>query len=267
MKRLAWTSWMLLVVVILNGCGGAGGGASAPFTQALRNVAGNWQFSMTSTIAGTPPLLLAGSINQSDRAVSSAMHLDGSNCFDPLTTVGLTGSLTDGNSVSLTSTSVDGQVVAFSGNTTDTAFTGTYTIAGGCADADKGTVTGTKIPAITGTLNGTFTTSGNATFDVVAQVTQGGASFAGTFGLTGTATFSTPCFSSGTIKQGTFPSGSFIIGTSVALEIETDNGAVAFRGTANQATGEISGFYTVQGGTCDDSGTAVLVAAKGPWDY
>jgi len=33
--------------------------------------------------------------------------------------------------------------------------------------------------------------------------------------------------------SGTFPSGSFIMGTSVALEIETDNGIFVFHGTAD----------------------------------
>jgi len=194
------------------------------------------------------------------------MHVDGSNCFDPLTVVGLTGTLTSSDNVSLTSASLDEQVTTFSGSITDTDFTGTYVISGGCAGGDKGTVTGTKIPQITGTLNGTFTTSGKNTFDLVAQVTQGGGSAEGSFGITGTVTFATPCFSSGTILSGTFPSASFIIGASVALAIQTNNGTIAFRGTTDPGTGEISGYYTVVGGTCDDTGTAVLVGSS-TWDY
>jgi hypothetical protein len=210
---------------------------------------------------------IAGSINQSGSAVSGTVHVSSffEYCFDPLTTMGLTGALS-GNNISLTSASVDGQVITFTGRITDNALTGTYTITGGCADGDQGNVAGTRVPSITGQLDGTFTSSGNETFDAVAQMTQGSASTEGSFGITGTVTFSASCLNSGTIKSGTFPSGSFIMGTSVALEIETDNGTVAFHGTANPATNEIRGDYTVLGGTCDQTGTAVL-AASSPWDY
>jgi hypothetical protein len=56
------------------------------------------------------------------------------------------------------------------------------------------------------------------------------------------------------------------MGTSVAFEIATGNGTVAFLGTLNPATGEIDGDYTISGGTCDQTGTAVFVASS-PWDY
>jgi rRNA maturation protein Nop10 len=142
---------------------------------------------------------------------------------------------------------------------------GTYTLSGACTD--QGNVTGIKIPFITNILSGTFTPSGGATFNVVGDVAQDSvASSEGSFGITGTVTFSTSCFSSGTIKSGTFPSGSFIIGNSVALEIGTSNGTVAFLGALNLDKNEIRGDYTVSGGTCDQAGTAVLVASS-PWDY
>jgi hypothetical protein len=56
------------------------------------------------------------------------------------------------------------------------------------------------------------------------------------------------------------------MGTSVAFEIATGNGMVAFLGTLNTATGEIDGDYTISGGTCDQTGTAAFVASS-PWDY
>lgn len=89
--------------------------------------------------------------------------------------MGLTGTLT-GSNISLTSTSVGGQVTTFTGSITDNALTGTYTINGGCANGDQGNVTGIKIPLIAGHLSGTFTTSGKEAFDVAADVTQGSAS-------------------------------------------------------------------------------------------
>jgi hypothetical protein len=279
MKHLSSTSWLLSTLVLLFGCGGGGERTSRPNSsppsggpaQGL-NAAGNWQFSTTST-AGMPPATIAGSIAQSGVSVSGAVHVDGSNCLDHLTTIGLTGTLT-GSDMSLTSTSVDGQVTTFTGtisddalNGTDSAFNGTYTINGGCANGDHGSVTGIRIPFIGNTLKGTFTTSGGETFDLAGDEAQYSTpSTEGSFGITGTVTFRTSCFSSGTIRPGTFPSGSFIMGTSVALEIETDNGTVTFLGTLNRDRSEIPGSYTVVGGTCDDTGTAVLVVSS-PWDY
>jgi hypothetical protein len=264
MKHTPIISWLLSASVLLCGCGG-GRTPSQPVgpPPLFLKLAGNWQFSMTSTTAGTS-LTVAGIINQTSTSVSGAVHVNGSDCFDSLTTIALTGTLT-GSSISLSSTSVVGQVVTLTGTISDDAFIGTYTIKGGCASGYQGKVTGIKVPPITGTLNGTFAPSGDATFNAVAHFSQGITSSVGTFGLTGTVTFATPCFGSGTLKSRTFPSGSFIMGTSVALEIESDNGIVNFVGTVNPDTGEIRGDYVVSGGTCDQAGTAVLDA--NPWDY
>ena len=280
MKHWARILW-LSALVLLCGCGvagykGAGGpgatGSGLPVpvppdpTPHGVNIVSNWQFTTASTVPGTPPLTIAGSISQSGSSVSGAVHVDGSNCFDRLATMGLTGTLTGAN-LSLASTSVAGQVVTFTGSITNSAFTGTYTINGGCANGDQGNVTGIEIGYIANILNGTFSTSGGGKFDVAGNMAQNSdAGPEGSFGITGTVTFTTPCFSSGTITPGAFPSGSFIMGTSVALEIETGNGTLAFLGTLKPDTGEISGDYTVVGGTCDQSGTALLVGSS-PWDY
>jgi hypothetical protein len=262
MKYLANLSGLFSALVLLCGCGG-GGKISSPPPGPPPNIAGNWQLTTTST-AGMSPLTIAGSINQSSNSLAGAVHADGSACFDQLITIGFTGTLT-GSNILLTFASIGGQVMTFTGNVTDTAFTGAYTIKGGCADGDHGNVTGFKIPSITGQLNGTFTTSGAGSFDVTAQLTQGNARSEGSFGISGTFTFGSSCLRSGTITTGTFPSGSFIIGTSVTLEVETGNGTVVFHGTADPATGEISGDYMVSGGTCAQSGTALFAAS--PWDY
>ena len=268
-------SWLLSVLVLLCGCGGGRtpGSPSSPTSNPPGvSAVSNWQFSTTSTVPGTPPLTIAGSISVSDSSVSGAVHVSGSNCFDRLTTVGLTGTLTGGN-ISLTSASVAGQVATFTGTFSDPGtylpgqFTGTYAINGGCADGEKGNATGVKVLYIGNTLNGTFTRLGGGTFSVAGDMAQGSASSsAGSFVIAGTVTFNTSCFSSGTMASGTFPSGSFIMGTSVAFEIATSNGTVAFLGTLNPATGEIDGDYTISGGTCDQTGTAFFVASS-PWDY
>ena len=96
------------------------------------------------------------------------------------------------------------------------------------------------------------------------------ASAAGSFQFTGNATFDTACLGMGAITAGTYPSGSFILGTSVSLEFDTGNGTLTFLGNLNPDRTNISGNYTVSGGTCNDSGTAVLIASSaglGYWDY
>jgi hypothetical protein len=275
MKHLA-NILRLSALVLLCGCvglaeeGNTAGPASGP-PQRL-NIAGNWQFSTTSAVLMSRATI-AGSITQPRSSVRGAVHVKGSRCFDYLTTIGLTGTLT-GRNLSLTSTSVDGQVITLAGTIRDdavngiaSAFTGRYATDGGCANGDHGNVIGIRIPPIANNVNGTFKSSGGETFDVVGQWGQyGSASPEGSFGIAGIATFSTPCFSSGTFKRGVFPSGSFIIGNSVALEIKTGNGTITYLGTLSRDRTRIGGAYTVSGGSCDDTGKAVLVVSS-PWDY
>jgi hypothetical protein len=213
------------------------------------NITGNWQFSTTSTVPGMPPAAIAGSITQSGSSVNGAVHVDGSNCFDQLTTIGLTGTLT-GSNISLTSTSVDAQVITLAGRIANDALTGAYTITGGCANGDQGNVTGFKVPDINGTWKAIYDINGAHSIGV-ATMTQSSAGSEGSFGLTGTSGDESRCFA-GTITPGTFPSPSFIMGTSVAFEIKTSGGTVVFDGTMNQGGTEILGTYDVIGGPCNE---------------
>ena len=203
------------------------------------NIAGNWHLDALSTDLGTPTVAIDGAISQSGTSLSGEVHVDGSNCLDRLTTVGLTGTVS-GNNVSLTSTSTAGQFTTLSGSSNGNSFAGTYTIR--AAVPNRARVTGRRILPISNAFTGTFTASGGESFDVGGNVAQDNrAGSEGSFGLSGTVSFRTSCFSSGTFKSGTFPSGSFIIGTSTALEIETGNGTVTFLGRLNPATGKTAG--------------------------
>jgi hypothetical protein len=274
MRHKASASWLLAAVVLLCGCGGGGyqgqtarapggaGGVPSPSPSPGPNIAGNWQFSTTSKVSGAPPLTIAGSISPSGSSVSGAAHVNGSNCFDPLSTVELTGTLT-GSDLSLTTTSVAGQVASFTGNISDDALTGTYAIVGGCAGGDEGTVTGVKIPSVTGNWAGDLTSETGDINRISVALVQGSPTSAGIFGLTGTAMFEVgTCFKSAKITSGTFPSGSYVMGESVSLEIETDNGVIVFLGTA-KGDGLIRGNYTLVGSTCEPTGTGYL----SPWEY
>lgn len=275
MKILPSTSWLLSVLVLLCGCGGGVRtfypssapvqGPSSDLPAPGRNITGNWQFSTMST-AGMPPLTIAGSISQSGSSLSGAVHVDGSSCFDQRTAIALTGTLTNGN-VSLTSTAVDGQVIALAGSITEKSgfpdsLTGTYTINGGCADGDQGNSAGYNVNSLTGYWAGNLTTAGGQTIHWDTQLNQNGPTVEGSSGLSGPFTFDDACVKSGTITPGTFPSASFIMGTSVVLEIKTDNGTMAFLGTM-EPYGLIEGNYTVSGGACESAGTGYL----SPWEY
>jgi hypothetical protein len=262
-----WPSiFCLLAIAALSGCGGPSPRGTQSQLTNTANITGNWQFSTTATTGSA--LSIAGSIKQSGVAVTGSLHFDGSSCFDQQTTIAFTGTLT-GNNISMTSTMVAGQVVTLAGKVTDTSFAGTYSISGACADGDQGNVSATKIPPITSSLSGTFTAPNHASsFDLSVQVTQGNAASDGTFAITGSVTVSTPCFNSGSLKTAAFPSGSYILGTSVALVIETNNGTLNFGGTMDPVSGEVDGSYAVSGGTCDEAGTAVLKNQDpGTWDY
>lgn len=278
MKQVSGTAFLLSILVLLCGCGAGGGERTSgalsgtpnsqpnPPVPAL-NTANNWQFSATST-EGFPSIAIAGSLDQSSPPVSGVVHVDGSTCFDKLTAVNLTGTM-NGSSLSLTSAPVAGQVMTLTGSIAEDSltkaakFTGTYSIHGGCADGDQGNMTGAEIAAMKGNWAGDLTADAGNTNRVALALTQGNAASEGNFVLTGTASFeSGTCFKQGTIASGTFPSGSYVMGTAVSLKIETDNGVVNFLGTA-EADGLVRGNYTVVGGTCEPTGTGYL----SPWEY
>jgi hypothetical protein len=110
------------------------------------------------------------------------------------------------DNTSLTFTALDGQVVTFTGNFTNTTFAGIYSINGGCAAGDQGRVIGTNIPYIANQLSGTFTNSAHETFNVAGDIAQSGsAGSEGSFEITGSVTFDSPCFNAGTVRPERFP--------------------------------------------------------------
>jgi hypothetical protein len=277
-RRLSSFTCLLSILVLLCGCGGGPGTSLLPSSPPSSPPSGppapsqstsvNWQFNTTST-AGMPALTIAGSITQSSSSVSGAVHVAGGSCFDQQNVIDLTGTLTDGN-LSLTSAPVDGQVITFAGNITIKAnfpdtLTGTYAINGGCANGDEGNVTGYSVGAFNGVWYGNLTDGTGADIHWGSdQLGQLGTSSEGSFGLTGTFNFNGACFNSGVLTPGTFPTPSFVLGTSVELNIPTDNGAIAFVGTAGPDQGGlIVGTYTVTGGSCESTGAGYL----SPWEY
>jgi hypothetical protein len=277
MKRTSNAMWLVSALVLLSGCGSGvrtsppvsgppSGSATGPPNQS-QNIASNWQFTTESTVpGGIPPATIAGSIIQSGSSLTSAIHVDGWDCFDQRTTISLSGPLTDGD-LSMASASVDGQILTFAGSISKKdgfpyTLAGTYAVNGGCGDGYQGSVIGVGVDSLKGNWAGNLTTAGGGTIHWDTQFAQDSASSEGSFGLTGKFTFDDACFKSGTISAGMFPTTSFIMGRSVNLGIKTDNGTITFLGTA-APDGLIRGNYTVSGGPCELSGTGYL----SPWEY
>lgn len=275
----------LVLVFLLCGCGAnqniprpttaLPAPSPAPTPAAPSMTQGNWELDTTSS-AGLAVLTIGGNIIPSGASLSAAVHVSGSTCFDPMTTIALTGSVSSSGDVQLNSATVAGQVIALDGTINydkltgeyDT-LTGTYSITGGCADGDHGTVIGNAIWAllVDNILSGTLTSSSEHAFDISGNIAQNAAvNPNGSYGISGTVTFTGSCVSSGTLTPGSFQSGSFVLGTSVGFQIKTDNGTLLFSGQLNQAAGELNGNYTLSGGTCDQTGTAAL-ALSNRWDY
>jgi hypothetical protein len=140
---------------------------------------------------------------------------------------------------------------------TTVALTGTLTgINACCANGDQGNITGFKLPGFAGTWRSGFEINEEHYYGL-ATLTQDSASSEGSFGIFGTVQDSAQsgqphesCLS-GTITSGTFPSASFIIGSSVSLAIQTNDGTIVFSGTMNQDGSEIIGIHRIVGGTCN----------------
>jgi hypothetical protein len=86
---------------------------------------GNWEFDTVSTAFAGVTSQVGGSIVQAGTAISGVLHVLGSSCFDVFTNVTVSGTIL-GNSVTITSGSVPGQVITFTGTATGTTLSGTY---------------------------------------------------------------------------------------------------------------------------------------------
>ena len=186
--------------------------------------------------------------------------------------MGLTGTVT-ADSTTLTSPAVNGQVVTFTGQFTDSSFTGTTSDQ--TADVAQATREASSGPPFTSLTLMVGTAHSLAPLKRCSTQTASSAQKCCSASSTGKALelmelphLIRPASVGRPSAPGSFPSDSFILGTLVSFEIKTDNGTITFVGTTdtNPVTGVIRGAYSVSGGSCDQTGTAVLVLA-GQWDY
>ena len=224
----------------LSSCGGGGNSSSAI------NVAGNWQFSATSTVFGFNSTA-TGQLNQSGSSVSGTMSLSGTPCAQ---SASFTGNVS-GTNFSAT-LDENGQNVSFNGTlaANGSSVSGTSTApAGGCTNGDAGTFTGERVSMMNGVFIGAFGPSNSIPANVVTRLHDDGGS------VTGSATITNSlCFHSLNIT------GS-VEGFNVKLHGSSgdESQTITFHGTFDQPSKSLTLEYAVSGGSCSgESGTAQL---------
>lgn len=247
-----------LTVVSLIGCGGSGSNLTSP-SQSYPSLTGNWAVTANSTVAHAT-IDIGASIVSTEGNVTGVLHVLTSNCYAWNTDVPFSGTESTTGAVSLTTSPVANQVMTIKGTMTSSSLSGTYTVVGGCAGGDSGTLSGQTVPAYNVTMNGTFLSKSGLSVPVSIVTTQTGPDIHGMFPVTGTVTFTnSPCFATGTITN------SIVTGDVIAVTITANDGSyVAFSGW--NTSGTITGLYSVSGGKCSfDSGTGtVTIKNSGP---
>jgi hypothetical protein len=271
LTKLASASLAAIFAVALVGCGSDN---NLTLTQ------GNWSIAATSNGDAarhnskkhksqiksnvSADFFVGGNITQTGSNVAGTMYIVGSDCLDSSSGIAFTGTV-KGTQVTLTSPSLEGQVITITASgtstSTTTSLTGSYAVVGGCDDGDAGTLTANLVTPITGTWNGPLSNCdagvngcSNATISIdMTQATT--VSDDGTFAVTGDITYTNSgCGTvSGTITGG-FIAGQFV--TLNANTTDTSEGTESFTYDFalldNPTTPlNMTGTYDVSGGNCD----------------
>lgn len=257
------TLMALMISIILCSCGGGSSGSfsssvptSPPVVQTPA-LNGNWEIEAVSQVSGTS-YLVGGTLSTTGTNVTGILHiLTVPSCYvasnGAIYDFPVTGTVSSAGAVSLTSSVVQNMTLQLTGTWSNGTITsGTYAVTGGCGTGDHGAITGFPVPSLSGTYAGTFTSTPSGvqvkTTITLSQSTTPGAD--GEYGLTGTATFTSACFSTGTIAADPY---SYAMGGFAQTEITTGNGLVIFDGVITDSSAKtITGRYSVTGGIgCD----------------
>lgn len=236
------------------------GGGSTPTQTMPPTMSGNFGFTATSQI-GTNTFQFGGPIQSgAGGPVTGTMNVDSatSTCFDFFTALAFTGSLSPSGQLSLTSAPYVGQVFSLTGIVSSDGMTissGSYSIAGGCASGDHGTLSGFHVPVINGTYTGTFP-AGGTTINISAALSQGASS--NSFLLSGTETFTNASACSLTSTKTVGGETGFIAGADVRANMldATLTAIAGFQGLVSDSSGKtIKGTFGIASGPC--AGTSV----------
>ncbi len=176
----------------------------------------------------------------------------------------VTGKQGAGGSLMLASSSIDSQVFTVTATTSaancGSVSSGTYAVAGGCADKDSGTFSGSRVASITGTYASTVQLSSQSGVTATVQFTQAPAYDAdGFFDLTGSITVKgAKCFSTGTIQGSP---GGILFGTQMVALFAMDDGSALTLSSANAGANgtTFDSRVSIAGGKCDAVGTGTFV--------
>ena len=211
------------------GGGGSGGGGTKPADYVY--LTGNWQFDATPTSGAAPFTVLAGFISEQDSSgtndfTTAALQVQSTTCYSTAVEIPLQGG-TEPTLLGLSSFPVDGQTLTLSAtkDSTATHLTGKYTISGGCANGQSGTVAGTLYDLVNGTYAGSVTGAGPAE-NVQLNLTQGVGSGDGLSYIAGSAAFQGfPCFTTGNLPYAApgqyFPG--YVTGSKIYLDFTTND--------------------------------------------
>ena len=249
--RLTRTVPMALLCSIILGCSG---GMNTTMTQNPVLMTGT--FGATAHSQTTTTNYQIGGIFATDSSghVIGHTHVDGSACFDFLLTIDFTGSINAQGQFTLTSSAFNGQTITITGTlSTDgqTITGGSFTISGGCANGDHGTLSGFALQGVFGAYQSNFTVNGN-NIAVAVSLSANTSAPSGLFPVSGTVTISNSgsCSlpSSGTL---TGESGANAGADLHATFLNGQNTLVSFQGVATDSTAKIvQGTWTINSGPC-----------------
>ena len=273
MIRYSFLSGFLLAVLCA-GCGG--GGANNPPTNTVTNAPQafvNGNFAMTAVSQVVSNTSFIGGNVQTDAAghFSGVLHIAGSNCFGVTTDIPFTGTIS-GLTLSATSSAVNGQIITVNVMISadgKSIISGSYSINGGCAGGDHGTVTGFQMQAFTGGYTGGFNV-GKGTFSMFVPLTQqASADSDGVFRFGNTVAETvdgaTGC-GFGSFGATLVTTSSFAAGNALVLTLNVFDGSantvatVTFVGVASDSSAKsVTGTFSVVSGNCSgSSGTGTL---------
>ena len=240
-------------------------GSSSKPSSSSDSISGNWQMSLTPSGTSFAPTQ-SGFLLESNGTVTGAMNFAISTACVGVGNV--TGTV-NGSDVSLL-LSPSGLTVELTGTIPSTGFmTGNYTIlSSGCSGEysapQTGTWTASQVTPLSGTIQGTFTSTFGPVYSMSGQLAQGSNTGVSSAGLSGNLATTGYCFFSSATLTGT------ISGTSVVLNIVGSDGTqlgevvgtASLDGTLVTGTYKMLGFGVGLGYTppCvnGDSGTVTL---------
>lgn len=228
---------------------------SAVFSSASVN-AGNWYLQASSQTDASRIPQLGGLLTQTGSTISGVVHVSNSSCFEWVTDVPVSGVI-NGDNITLTSDSIEGQVITISGLANENALSGNYSIAGGCADGDRGSVSAVLVPPATGRWSGPFPSNGTDQ-SVVANFVQDAPNAGGYSALSGNLSFTgSPCFASGTLAA----EQSWALGNLVQAVVHLNSGGdMALNGFITDASGnarQMTVNFSITGGKCSGQSGSV----------